>query len=224
MNLNLKKTVSRRVGREQFKNYSVRSIFSSRLIYTDFTYGWEWIFIRRRWWHELRSGDTLDGRVFGLCDAFSRSVAVFAHKRHWKRVGLRAVETSEKCDFICDFRPANRKPLLEIVARLISFDHNNITMFLCITARRARVFYEPRVATPCDICEDSDCTKVCATGTGSRSDDDHSAGTAPSQFRGVMTFIVVSVSVLFVQYFWYAASSRYFSFIIIIALCSFLFS
>nr|CAD7424613.1 unnamed protein product [Timema monikensis] len=38
------------------------------------------------------------------------------------------------------------------------------------SSRRARVFYEPRVSTLCDICEGEDCGNVCSTSSNSRSD------------------------------------------------------
>ncbi|XP_039279526.1 CD109 antigen isoform X2 [Nilaparvata lugens] len=44
--------------------------------------------------------------------------------------------------------------------------------------RRARVFYEPRVATRCDICEDADCQRVCSGKLGSQSTDDKGGGAA----------------------------------------------
>lgn len=31
------------------------------------------------------------------------------------------------------------------------------------SSRRARAFYEPRMATLCDICEDEDCSKSCSS-------------------------------------------------------------
>ncbi|VVC42395.1 Alpha-2-macroglobulin, thiol-ester bond-forming,Alpha-macroglobulin, receptor-binding,Alpha-2- [Cinara cedri] len=70
-------------------------------------------------------------------------------------------------------------------------------------SRRARVFYEPRVATPCDICEDSeDCSKVCATGIGSRSEEDgnSSGGASGSLFQGgVQLFIGSMATVLIIN-------------------------
>lgn len=82
------------------------------------------------------------------------------------------------------------------LTRPVVFSDN---FFFCPpTARRARVFYEPRTATPCDICEDSeDCSKVCATGVGSRSEGDGgSSGGAPtaSPFQGGVRLLVSSVA------------------------------
>uniref|UniRef100_A0A2H8TEP0 TEP1-F n=1 Tax=Melanaphis sacchari TaxID=742174 RepID=A0A2H8TEP0_9HEMI len=64
-------------------------------------------------------------------------------------------------------------------------------------SRRARVFYEPRKATPCEICEDSDCTKMCSQAENPKS------GT-PSHFHNgsQLMFVIVSISsILLVQYF-----------------------
>ncbi|XP_050425560.1 CD109 antigen-like isoform X2 [Adelges cooleyi] len=61
-------------------------------------------------------------------------------------------------------------------------------------SRRARVFYEPRVATPCDICEDSDCSKVCDTDAGSRSKDNNSsAGSNPTASCGQLTLAFITI-------------------------------
>lgn len=47
------------------------------------------------------------------------------------------------------------------------------------SSRRARVFYEPRVATLCDICEDEDCDSVCSSKSSGRSGgSDGSPGSA----------------------------------------------
>ncbi|XP_015369821.1 PREDICTED: CD109 antigen-like isoform X2 [Diuraphis noxia] len=64
-------------------------------------------------------------------------------------------------------------------------------------SRRARVFYAPRRATPCEICEDSDCNKICVQ-------TDNPKSGATSQFRNSLqfTFIIASISsILLVQYF-----------------------
>ncbi|KAI5743739.1 hypothetical protein M8J77_021636 [Diaphorina citri] len=42
-------------------------------------------------------------------------------------------------------------------------------------SRRARMFYEPRVATLCDICEGEDCSKVCTSQPGYQDSDKPSA-------------------------------------------------
>lgn len=79
-------------------------------------------------------------------------------------------------------------------------------LFFFQLARRARVFYSPRKATPCEICEDNDCTKMCVQ-------TDNPKSGAPSQFHNglQLTFIIASISsILFVQYFnWYDPHKTY---------------
>ncbi|RZF47066.1 hypothetical protein LSTR_LSTR011803 [Laodelphax striatellus] len=59
-------------------------------------------------------------------------------------------------------------------------------------ARRARVFYEPRVATRCDICEDDDCQKVCTGKLGSQSTgDDKGAASAPARPEALLVLSVI---------------------------------
>ncbi|XP_049951328.1 CD109 antigen-like isoform X5 [Schistocerca serialis cubense] len=64
------------------------------------------------------------------------------------------------------------------------------------SSRRARVFYEPRVATLCDICEDEDCDSVCSSKSSGRSGgSDGSAGSAapvplPSHLLVLLMFAV----------------------------------
>ncbi|OAD56423.1 hypothetical protein WN48_03427, partial [Eufriesea mexicana] len=42
------------------------------------------------------------------------------------------------------------------------------------SSRRARVFYEPRKATLCDICEDKDCEDLCVSQPGKQKDSPQS--------------------------------------------------
>lgn len=51
---------------------------------------------------------------------------------------------------------------------------------LIITARRARVFYEPRMATTCDICEGEDCDKCSGKAGHSKGDNNKGAATSIS--------------------------------------------
>lgn len=70
-----------------------------------------------------------------------------------------------------------------------------IYLFSLPLARRARVFYSPLKATPCEICEDSDCTKMCMQTDSPKSG-------APSYFRNglQLTFVIIS-NILLVQNF-----------------------
>lgn len=51
-----------------------------------------------------------------------------------------------------------------------NFDKN--IFVLLYTARRARVFYEPRRTTLCDLCEDEDCEDICVSKPGKQKDND----------------------------------------------------
>nr|CAD7195115.1 unnamed protein product [Timema douglasi] len=59
------------------------------------------------------------------------------------------------------------------------------------SSRRARVFYEPRVSTLCDICEGEDCGNVCSTSSDSRSDLQSS-----SSHRHVLSFWALPLVIL----------------------------
>ncbi|XP_027843967.2 CD109 antigen-like isoform X1 [Aphis gossypii] len=62
-------------------------------------------------------------------------------------------------------------------------------------SRRARVFYSPLKATPCEICEDSDCSKMCMQ-------TDNPKSGASSYFRNSLQLTIVIISnILLVQYF-----------------------
>ncbi|XP_050529257.1 CD109 antigen-like isoform X2 [Daktulosphaira vitifoliae] len=67
-------------------------------------------------------------------------------------------------------------------------------------SRRARVFYEPRVATPCDICEDSDCSKVCGTDTGFRSNDSNGNGRSSSVSCSKFTVVLAFITILLARH------------------------
>lgn len=64
--------------------------------------------------------------------------------------------------------------------------------------RRARVFYEPRVATLCDICEGEDCEKVCTSKPGSLGED---GGSEKGSAAHISVHVFVQlVTTLFVVY------------------------
>lgn len=67
------------------------------------------------------------------------------------------------------------------------------------SSRRARVFYEPRKATLCDICEDEDCEDLCVSQPDKQKDLSQSAGshlTIPTYVQTLCTLFYV----LFVRY------------------------
>ncbi|XP_025405669.1 CD109 antigen-like isoform X2 [Sipha flava] len=64
-------------------------------------------------------------------------------------------------------------------------------------SRRARAFYEPMVASPCDLCEDADCSKICKTMPTTT----ESSGSSPVRVMQLTTSVIVSVSILLIQYY-----------------------
>lgn len=86
-----------------------------------------------------------------------------------------------------------------------------ILIHLCalhFTARRARAFYQPMVASPCDLCEDAECSKICKTTPTTT----QTSGSSPVCVMQLTTFVIVSVSVLLVQYYWFSLIHIYFFF------------
>ncbi|XP_035739692.1 CD109 antigen-like isoform X1 [Vespa mandarinia] len=68
------------------------------------------------------------------------------------------------------------------------------------SSRRARVFYEPRVASLCDICEDEECENVCLSQPDKRKDN-ASASVAPSFcIDAYVKFLLVLFSVALYKY------------------------
>ncbi|XP_021920080.1 CD109 antigen-like isoform X2 [Zootermopsis nevadensis] len=57
------------------------------------------------------------------------------------------------------------------------------------SSRRARVFYEPRVATLCDICEGEDCSRACSSKPYSHSHENHSSAAARVLLSSVCLFL-----------------------------------
>ncbi|XP_069677480.1 CD109 antigen-like isoform X2 [Periplaneta americana] len=64
-------------------------------------------------------------------------------------------------------------------------------------SRRARVFYEPRVATLCDICEGEDCSSVCSSKPYSHSNEKSSSTAA--KIHVVFSCVYIFISALFLQ-------------------------
>jgi hypothetical protein len=71
----------------------------------------------------------------------------------------------------------------------------NCKMCPDVVARRARVFYEPRVATLCDICEGEDCSTSCSSKPYSHSHEKYPS----TATRVLLSSIYVVLSVLFLQ-------------------------
>lgn len=70
-------------------------------------------------------------------------------------------------------------------------------MFLhYLPGRRARVFYEPRVATKCDICEGDDCGTVCVGEPGNHKDG--SGGSA--ERSSSLNHFLLSVLLFFITF------------------------
>ncbi|XP_046675493.1 CD109 antigen-like isoform X2 [Homalodisca vitripennis] len=65
-------------------------------------------------------------------------------------------------------------------------------------SRRARMFYEPQVATLCDICEGEDCEKVCSGKAGSHAGDSEGQGGSASSLS--VTFSAVMVALITLRY------------------------
>ena len=67
---------------------------------------------------------------------------------------------------------------------------------ITILARRARVFYEPKMTTLCDICEGEQCGDVCSIKSGKRED-----GTLPSVSSSSTTLVDFTLLFICVTYF-----------------------
>ncbi|XP_012262615.2 CD109 antigen-like isoform X2 [Athalia rosae] len=66
------------------------------------------------------------------------------------------------------------------------------------SSRRARVFYEPRVATLCDICEGEDCENFCEGAIGNRKNSsDGSAPDGSTQLR--LSFVAALFSIILIN-------------------------
>lgn len=57
------------------------------------------------------------------------------------------------------------------------------------------MFYQPQVATLCDICEKEDCEKVCGGSPGSQAGEDKGAGVA-SSLSSTLVILFLSVILL----------------------------
>ncbi|XP_014601165.1 PREDICTED: CD109 antigen-like isoform X2 [Polistes canadensis] len=69
------------------------------------------------------------------------------------------------------------------------------------SSRRARAFYEPRVASLCDICEDKECEDVCLSQPDKRKDNDHASAVASSLcINAYVTSLLVLFSVSLYKY------------------------
>ncbi|XP_015181620.1 PREDICTED: CD109 antigen-like isoform X2 [Polistes dominula] len=69
------------------------------------------------------------------------------------------------------------------------------------SSRRARAFYEPRVASLCDICEDKECEDVCLSQPDKRKDNDHASAVASSlRINAYVTSLLVLFSVALYKY------------------------
>lgn len=62
---------------------------------------------------------------------------------------------------IYDYYDSSEFKLLKQFLKINFLEEKNRTNLNFCTARRARVFYEPKTATLCDICEGEDCGDVC---------------------------------------------------------------
>ncbi|XP_050479205.1 thioester-containing protein 1 allele R1-like isoform X2 [Bombus huntii] len=67
------------------------------------------------------------------------------------------------------------------------------------SSRRARVFYEPRKATLCDICEDEDCEDLCVLQPGKQKDSPQSAASHLS----TCTYLHLLFTSFYITYFGY---------------------
>ncbi|CAK9821472.1 CD109 antigen [Anthophora retusa] len=65
------------------------------------------------------------------------------------------------------------------------------------SSRRARVFYEPRKATLCDICEDENCEDLCVSQPGKQKDSSQSA----ASYLSICTYLQSLLALLHITYF-----------------------
>lgn len=84
-----------------------------------------------------------------------------------------------KCIAIC---------ILHILIFLAFLQCNFLILLL---ARRARAFYEPRVATLCDICEGEDCSTACSSKPNPRSNESRSSAAARVLLNCAYLFLCV---------------------------------
>lgn len=78
------------------------------------------------------------------------------------------------------------------------------TRRILFAARRARAFYEPIKATPCDICEGADCEKACAANPGTRDGDKPASGArSPFSPRLLSSLAVAYISVVLGRRRWF---------------------
>ncbi|XP_076663404.1 CD109 antigen isoform X3 [Andrena cerasifolii] len=66
------------------------------------------------------------------------------------------------------------------------------------SSRRARVFYEPRKATLCDICENEDCEDLCVSQAGKQDSPQSAASQLPT-----CTYLYSLLTLLYIRYFKY---------------------
>lgn len=69
---------------------------------------------------------------------------------------------------------------------------------MCL-ARRARVFYEPRKATLCDICEDEDCENLCVSQPDKQKDNPQSS----ASYLSTCIYLQLLFSLFYIAHFAY---------------------
>lgn len=67
-----------------------------------------------------------------------------------------------------------------------------IIFIFIITARRARVFYEPNVKTNlCDICNGEDCGDICVGEPGKQNNNKNQSSSLTSNIYAIISFTII---------------------------------
>nr|XP_033333659.1 complement C4-like [Megalopta genalis] len=69
------------------------------------------------------------------------------------------------------------------------------------SSRKARVFYEPRKATLCDLCKEEDCEDLCVSQLGKQEDSSQSAASCQTICTYLQLLLLVFFSVKYFEYF-----------------------